>query len=41
MREKSLFWYDLWQGNDKPDHGIVCEIMKSTRHSYHYILRRA
>ena len=29
----------LWRDNDKSDHGIAFEIMKSTHHSYHYLLR--
>ena len=40
MRERSLFWHNQWKDNDRHVHGIVYDIIKSTGHQYHYILRR-
>ncbi len=39
-RQKSLFWHMLWKCMDKPPVGIVFDIMQSSRHIYHYKLRK-
>ena len=40
MREKSLFGHNLWKDNARLVSSIVYDIMKTTRHRYHYLLRR-
>ena len=37
-REESLFWRHLWVQCDKPNTGIVYNIMKHGRDVYHYLL---
>ncbi len=39
-REQSLFWHWVWSEAGKPFTGIIYEIMKRTRHKYHYAVRR-
>ena len=35
LREKAIFWHNLWKDNGKPDSGIITDIMRSTRKKYH------
>ena len=39
LREKSLFWHMIWKESGKPEFGLVTDIMKTSRHIYHYKLR--
>jgi hypothetical protein len=39
LREKSLFWHQLWVDGGRPRSGVVADIMRRTRASYHYALR--
>ena len=39
-REQSLFRHWVWSEMGKPYNGVIYEIMKRTRHSYHYAVRR-
>jgi len=39
FREKSLFWHRLWIEADKPRHGALGDIKRSTRSKYHYKIR--
>ena len=39
MREQSLFSHWIWLEMGKPQQGIVYNIMKRTRHRYHYAVR--
>ena len=39
-RDRSTFWHRLWISNDKPEHGWIASIMKSTRAQYHYLIRK-
>ena len=39
-KEQSLFWHWVWLEAGKPYNGILYEIMKRTRHKYHYTVRR-
>ena len=38
-REVSLLWHRIWVDSGKPITGYVYDIMKSTRHKYHYAIR--
>ena len=38
-REQSLLWHLIWKQSNKPVHGYVYDIMKSTRSRYHYKLK--
>ena len=38
-RERSLFWHWMWQEAEKPQTGVVYNIMKRTRHQHHYVVR--
>ena len=38
-REESLYWHTIWIQIDRPDGGIICDIMKKCRSVYHYMLR--
>lgn len=39
-REQSLFWHWIWVEAGKPYDGLIYDIMKRTRHVYHYSVRR-
>ena len=39
-REQSLFWHWMWLEAGKPNSGYIFDIMKRTRHQYHYAVRR-
>ena len=38
-REESLYWHNIWIECDRPDSGIIYDIMKKCRSVYHYMLR--
>ena len=40
-REHSMFWYWIWLECGRPNTGYVYEIMKQSRHKYHYAVRCA
>ena len=40
-KEISLFWHWIWLEAGKPMNGYVYNIMKRTRHQYHYAIRCA
>lgn len=40
LREKSLFWHGLWVTNDRPQHGVVADIMRYTRKKYHKAIKQ-
>ena len=37
--ELSLLWHWIWLESGKPNKGFIYEIMKRTRHRYHYAVR--
>jgi hypothetical protein len=39
LREKSVFWHDIWVSSGRPHDGIVASIMRRTRALYHYAVR--
>ncbi len=39
QKESALFWNGIWAQCGKPRHGAVFEIMKRTKHMYHYSIR--
>jgi hypothetical protein len=40
VREKSLFWHNLWIENNRPRDGVVAECMRRTRAAYHNAVRQ-
>ena len=38
-KEQSLFWHWIWLEAGKPFNGVLYQIMKRTRHKYHYTVR--
>ena len=38
-RDKSLFWHSMWLECGKPKTGVVADVMRKTRASYHYAIR--
>ena len=38
-REKSLICHHMWMDADKPRHGVLAGIMRSTRSKYHFKIR--
>ena len=38
-RYKSLFWHSMWFECGKPKTGVVADVMRKTRASYHYAIR--
>ena len=38
-REQSLFWHWVWSGMGKPYNGVVYNLMKRSRHTYHCSVR--
>ena len=38
--DKAKFWHWMWQEAGKPQSGAVYEVMKRTKHQYHYAVRR-
>ena len=39
-RSKSIFWHKMWLECGRPKSGVVADIMRRTRASYHYAVRR-
>ena len=35
-----LFWYWVWLEMGKPYNGVAYDLMKCSRHTYHYSVRR-
>jgi len=40
LRDKSLFWHNIWIDCGRPREGYVADCMRRTRASYHYAIRR-
>jgi len=40
LREKSLFWHNVWFECGRPHSGVVADIMRKTRAAYHYAFRQ-
>jgi hypothetical protein len=40
LREKSLFWHKMWLDCGRPRTGTVADVMRRTRASYHYAIRK-
>ena len=40
LRDKSLFWHNLWLDCGRPKTGAVADSMRRTRAAYHYAIRR-
>ena len=40
VKEKALFWRSSWINSGSPRHGHVADIMRCTRATYHYAIRR-
>ena len=40
-REISLFWHFIWKENGKPRNGVIANIARRTRATYHYAIRSA
>jgi len=40
LRDKSIFWHNLWMDCGRPMAGVVAESMRRTRAAYHYAIRR-
>ena len=38
-RDQSLFWHWMWMEAGKPRNGYIYDIMKRTKHRYHYAVR--
>ena len=38
FREKSIFWHKMWLDCGQPHSGVVAEIMRRTRATYHYAI---
>lgn len=39
VRNKSVFWHKIWIESGRPKTGVVADIMRRTRASYHYAIR--
>ena len=40
-KDSSLLWHWIWCENGKRNNGVIYDIMRRTRHQYHYAVRRA
>ena len=40
LRDKSIFWHNIWNECGRPRDGYVADCMRRTRASYHYAIRR-
>ena len=38
-RQVSLFWHNMWKDQGCPHHGVVADIMRSTRAQYHSAIK--
>ena len=39
VRQTSIFWHNLWVSCGRPHDGVVADIMRKTRATYHYAVR--
>ena len=39
-REDSMFWHAIWQSAERPNKGVLYDIMARTRNLYHYKVRK-
>ena len=39
-KDEAKFWYGVWQSADRPNQGVLKNIMTKTRNQYHYAIRR-
>ena len=39
MRQTCIFWHNLWVSCGRPHDGVVADIMRRTRATYHYTVR--
>ena len=39
-RDDSMFWHGIWQSADRPNKGVLYNIMARTRNLYHYKVRK-
>ena len=40
QRDSSLFWHAVWVSAQRPNTGVLHDIMKKTRNQYHYAVRK-
>lgn len=40
-RERAIFWHNMWIDNGRPHHGVIADIRRRTRATYHYAVRKA
>ena len=40
LRQKSLFWHNIWCDCGRPKNGVVADCMRRSRASYHYSIRQ-
>ena len=40
VRDKTIMWHKIWAESGKPRNGVIADIMRKTRASYHYAIRR-
>ena len=38
-KDRSFLWHWIWCESGKPNSGFIYDIMKRTRHQYHYAVR--
>ena len=39
LKDTSLFWKSIWESCGRPRDGVVSDIMRATKHKYHYTIR--
>ena len=39
LRDKSIFWHNLWKENGRPHSGVVADCMRRSRAAYHHAVR--
>ncbi len=39
LKDNALFWSSIWISCGKPREGVVAQIMRCTKHRYHYAIR--
>ena len=40
VRDTAIFWYNIWKSAERPNKGVLYEIMKKTRNNYHFNIRK-
>ena len=40
VREKSIYWHNIWSTAGRPKTATLADIMRQTRAAYHYAIRR-